>query len=125
MTTPDLILRLHHALAAHPAPIILTYEEQVPDGQVDRLVTETTLYEPGPMRDWMLAFGRAVVEGNMRHNIGTWSGPGILLLVDGKWLHVDPSRMTPEEAAILEARSSACVGRDNPMINIQRVDPKQ
>lgn len=62
ITEAELVTRLHRALAAHPPPVILTYEEQTPAGPIQRLVTESMLYGPGSIRTWFLAFGRELLE---------------------------------------------------------------
>ncbi len=55
----------------------------------------------------------------VRRNVGTWAGPGILLL-DGTWRHVDPARLTQPDIRALQEAATACVGRDAGMIDIQR-----
>lgn len=66
MTEDELVARMHRALALHPAPPNLLYEELGPAGLMERLVTETVLYEEGPVRDWFLDFGRALIDN--RHD---------------------------------------------------------
>lgn len=67
MTDPALVARLHRALAAHPVPTCVFYRTTAYDPArgpccIERLVTETALYEAGPLREWFLAFGRALLE---------------------------------------------------------------
>lgn len=55
-----------------------------------------------------------------RSNIGTWAGPGVLLLIDGSWRHYDPAKLTRAEVRALQEVATACVGREGPRIDIRR-----
>ncbi len=49
-----------------------------------------------------------------REHTGVWAGPGILVLVDGVWIHFLP-RDAPRD---LTARATALVGTDTPKVCI-------
>lgn len=51
------------------------------------------------------------------NRIGTWGGPGVLLLIDGVWNHYDRHDLRPE----LLARARGVVGTDAPRILIKTV----
>jgi len=53
-----------------------------------------------------------------REHVGTWTGPGILALVDGEWMHY-LSREAPED---LREKAAALVGLDRPRITMRLVE---
>ena len=50
-----------------------------------------------------------------QEHVGVWTGPGVLALVNGEWVHF-PAREAPRD---LRARASAFVGMDRPTIAIR------
>jgi len=52
-----------------------------------------------------------------RDHVGTWTGPGLLALVNGEWQHWLP-RDAPRD---LRQKATALVGTDRPQIGIRRV----
>ena len=55
-------------------------------------------------------------------HIGTWAGPGILVLDGGKWRHVDPDDLTPAERFDIRYAKRIVIGQDHPLIAIANVD---
>jgi len=53
-----------------------------------------------------------------QEHVGVWTGPGVLALIDGEWVHYPP-RDVPRD---LRARASAFVGLDRPTIAIRRAE---
>lgn len=49
-----------------------------------------------------------------REHVGIWTGPGLLALVDGEWVHYLP-REAPRD---LREKATALVGTDRPRITI-------
>ena len=63
---------------------------------------------------------RTLLQASKRHNgsnlvtrehTGVWTGPGVLALIDGEWIHYAPRD--------LRARAPAFVGMDRPTIAIR------
>ncbi|MFI5338450.1 MAG: hypothetical protein ACHQ7N_01255 [Candidatus Methylomirabilales bacterium] len=52
-----------------------------------------------------------------QQHVGVWTGPGVLALIDGEWVHYLP-RDVPQD---LRMRASAFVGLDQPTITIRLV----
>lgn len=48
--------------------------------------------------------------------IGTWKGPGVLLLIDGNWLYY-----TKRDASKVRTLATCIVGTDEPVIAISRI----
>jgi hypothetical protein len=53
----------------------------------------------------------------IRDHVGIWTGPGLLALVNGEWVHYLP-RDAPRD---LRQKATALVGTDRPRIGIRRV----
>ena len=76
-TVQALVRWLHAAMEQVPAPNILYYEEPALayHAPMHRRVTPTVLYEPGPMRDWMLELAAELLARGGEHDVDGHSGP--------------------------------------------------
>ncbi len=55
-----------------------------------------------------------------RQHVGTWGGPGILVLVGGVWIHY----LLREAPRDLRATATALVGNDEPRITIMLAEDR-
>lgn len=61
-TVRQLVQRVHAVMKRVPAPACLMYREAAHAETVNRLVTPSILYEPGPVREWVLGLARELLK---------------------------------------------------------------